>query len=683
VADRTPPEITLLDKQEFVLEQGEEYLEPGATALDNVDGEVDISLSSNIDYDAVGQYQVVYTATDSVGNVSTTTRVVSVTSRKHKLIIDQFGEGEVTVVEGPALDCSDAFDCVVEAEETENIILEASPTAPWVFKSWRGCDEVEGLSESQCSVTLEKDTVVSLTLSPNENDFDYSLGDDVIELDDLLKSQIIDYNAETGVITFSQFADLSALQPGSILVSNGIVGGDGVRTQYFLKRVEKIVGNNQSLKVVKTSEASITDFVEEGVFVWQQALTASDVDASSLPQGLQLKPSNSSGAQKTADTSDPIEFLASGLVLYDDDGNVSTKHDQISLNGGIKLFVNPDFALDIDFPFTVEEFRSILYVDLNTDATLTVGGLVNLAEKKLPALSLKFSVIPLGPLIIVPTVDLNIVYQAGAGGVIKPTITAKTDIVAGARYRSELGWDGVSDLDFDVGVNNWTELVDFKAEATLGPEIAFVASLYGVLGPKINAKGVVGVEALPLIDNEKCILDVNTFMEATAGFGANFKVLTKRFDYTVDLIKYKRLINDYSRECGTGKPAAPTELTVEQGPDSSLQLDWLAVGDGAEITYKIARDNIVTVSDILASDYLDERLTIGNEYCYVVYATDDAGNESDPSDRVCATVTEPDTEAPTIPSSVVATPLSSTAIKLNCCFYQSLLWRKMKWMYCA
>jgi hypothetical protein len=682
VVDTTAPVITLKEDASFVLEVGNEYREYGASAIDNLDGEVAVEITSNVDTGVVGQYEVVYRSVDSMGNTGSVTRPVTVNQRKVLIVVDKFGDGSANVSQGPTLDCSGSFDCTVEVEADETVILNAIATDPWQFVSWRGCDEVEGLEVTQCSITPDSDSVVSLTFAPNEQGYDMTLNDGAIELSEELKAEIVDYNASSGVLTFSRNADLTALTVGTIIASTGTVNSDGIRDGFFLKRVEEVLGNNNSLRVIKTSEATVTDLVKEGTFVWQQVLSADDVDVSALPAGLTLvndsgkeygaKSSkyadltvvNNSDNESGAKSSTPIEFLATNLVLYDRDGNINTKEDQISLTGGFKLYVNPDFALDVDFPATLKEFRSIAYIDLNTEAGLDIGGLVNFPERTLRVLSVDFAPIPLGPIVLVPAVELNIVFRAGVGGVIKPRIVAKTDIVAGARYSSAKGWEGVSDLDFNVSVNDWTESVEFKAQATVGPEMEFITRLYGVTGPKISAKAVVGVEALPVFNSKLCVLDVNTFIEATAGFGADFRILTKRFDYTVDLIKVKKIINSLSRECGGGAPNAPEELVVTQGADLSLDLEWLSVGDGAEITYKVIKDNVGIESDILASNYSDKKLTVGIEYCYKVVATDDTGAESPPSAKVCATVSEIDEEIPTMPLTLVATPLSSSGISL-------------------
>ena len=69
--DTTPPEITLQGANPLELDLGESYVEPGATALDDVDTDItsDIVIdASAVNTAAVGSYIVTYNVSDSSGN---------------------------------------------------------------------------------------------------------------------------------------------------------------------------------------------------------------------------------------------------------------------------------------------------------------------------------------------------------------------------------------------------------------------------------------------------------------------------------------------------------------------------------------------------------------------------------------------------------------------------------------
>ena len=78
--DRTPPVITLLGKNPDSLYIGKSYTDPGATAMDNKDGNITakIKATSTIDSTKLGKYKVCYSVTDLAGNSSQLCRDVTV-----------------------------------------------------------------------------------------------------------------------------------------------------------------------------------------------------------------------------------------------------------------------------------------------------------------------------------------------------------------------------------------------------------------------------------------------------------------------------------------------------------------------------------------------------------------------------------------------------------------------------
>ena len=76
--DTTPPVITVNGDSSVTVEVGSSYTDEGATAVDNIDGSVSVSSSSNVNTSIIGEYAVTYTASDSSGNSASATRTVVV-----------------------------------------------------------------------------------------------------------------------------------------------------------------------------------------------------------------------------------------------------------------------------------------------------------------------------------------------------------------------------------------------------------------------------------------------------------------------------------------------------------------------------------------------------------------------------------------------------------------------------
>ncbi|MEL6404401.1 MAG: immunoglobulin-like domain-containing protein [Chloroflexota bacterium] len=72
--DTTPPVIALLGDNPLVIEQGNAYIEPNATANDDIDGDISGSIvidDSDVDTSTIGNYQVTYNVSDAAGNAAT------------------------------------------------------------------------------------------------------------------------------------------------------------------------------------------------------------------------------------------------------------------------------------------------------------------------------------------------------------------------------------------------------------------------------------------------------------------------------------------------------------------------------------------------------------------------------------------------------------------------------------
>ncbi|MBI4050957.1 MAG: DUF5011 domain-containing protein, partial [Elusimicrobia bacterium] len=76
--DTTPPVITILGQNPVEVLQGSDYVDAGATAMDNKDGAVVVVTTGNVDTETLGTYTLTYTATDAAGNSASKTRTVDV-----------------------------------------------------------------------------------------------------------------------------------------------------------------------------------------------------------------------------------------------------------------------------------------------------------------------------------------------------------------------------------------------------------------------------------------------------------------------------------------------------------------------------------------------------------------------------------------------------------------------------
>ena len=77
VVDQTPPELTLLEGVDTI-SINTAWIDGGCAVTDNSLEELTCSTTSVVDHTVAGVYEIIYTATDSSGNVGTITRMVTV-----------------------------------------------------------------------------------------------------------------------------------------------------------------------------------------------------------------------------------------------------------------------------------------------------------------------------------------------------------------------------------------------------------------------------------------------------------------------------------------------------------------------------------------------------------------------------------------------------------------------------
>ena len=131
-ADTTLPEITLVGDVSVSIEQGTVYTDAGATASDNIDGDITASIVTvnPVDTATVGTYTVTYNVTDSSSNAATeVTRTVSVTPDATAPVITLVGDASVSIEQGTAYNelGASATDAVDDNTSlSNNIVIDSS-----------------------------------------------------------------------------------------------------------------------------------------------------------------------------------------------------------------------------------------------------------------------------------------------------------------------------------------------------------------------------------------------------------------------------------------------------------------------------------------------------------------------------------------------------------------------------
>lgn len=161
--DTTPPVITLNGEANIMLNQGEAYIEPGATASDKRDGNVSVETSGTVDTSKAGTYTITYTAIDSAGNKAQETRTVSVTVSTLQL---QSLNLEINV---STLNLGEQASLSVTGNYKDNTSKDLTEQVVWVITP-QGSVEINGtvltpLKDTNVTLQARVGTLVSNTLT--------------------------------------------------------------------------------------------------------------------------------------------------------------------------------------------------------------------------------------------------------------------------------------------------------------------------------------------------------------------------------------------------------------------------------------------------------------------------------------------------------------------------------------
>jgi formylglycine-generating enzyme required for sulfatase activity len=257
----------------------------------------------------------------------------------------------------------------------------------------------------------------------------------------------------------------------------------------FLRRVTSVDATGGRI-VVRTEAATLEDAIEQGELHFQDTLTPAMVSNGELAQGVSLHTTNASAPQAS------FYIEINDVVLYDGDGNPSTKDDQITMDGSVDItpsvrydHVIRDWTLErLEFSTSVQETARDLTVKAKV-ALLSVK-----KEKEIARWYLTPIVVFVGPLPVVFTPVLTIV--AGVDGSVHVGVTMGASQVAtltsGLRYAGG-AWTPIQSYtnSFTWKLPALTAGLDLKGYA--GSRIALL--LYGVAGPYATVQMYAKLEA--------------------------------------------------------------------------------------------------------------------------------------------------------------------------------------------
>jgi surface protein len=161
---------------------GSTFSDPGASATDNHDATVTVTVTGSVDTSAVGDYTLRYNASDAAGNTATeVTRTVHVTDQTAP-VITLTGDAEMTVALGstfsdPGSSATDAVDGSVSVSTSGSVDTSTVGTYTLTYSA---TDTAGNTAEANRTVSVTDQTAPTLTLN-GDNPMTVMQGENVID----------------------------------------------------------------------------------------------------------------------------------------------------------------------------------------------------------------------------------------------------------------------------------------------------------------------------------------------------------------------------------------------------------------------------------------------------------------------------------------------------------------------
>ncbi len=163
-----------------------------------------------------------------------------------------------------------------------------------------------------------------------------------------------------------------------------------------------------------------------------------------------------------------------------------------------------------------------------------------------------------------------------------------------------------------------------------------------------------------------------TFSNTGLTQNTSYSYRVRATDAAANLSGYSNTANATTLNPDTQAPTAPSGLAATAVSGTQINLSWTASTDNVAVTqYQIEScsgagcSNFTQIGTTAGTTFSNTGLTAGTSYSYRVRATDAASNLSGYSNTATTTTLNPDTQAPTVPSTLTTSVISSAQVNLS------------------
>jgi formylglycine-generating enzyme required for sulfatase activity len=387
----------------------------------------------------------------------------------------------------------------------------------------------------------------------------------------------------------------------------------------FLRQVIAISSTGGQV-VIETQGATLEDAIESGEAQTSHVLTPDQIQGGAQIRGVFLV--------KAPQLQDDFYFTLDDVVLYDNDGNLGTKGDQITANGSIRLAPRFNFSLKVrDFQlekltFTVGANET---AELEVKSEVEIGHIAREREVARYYLSPITVMIGLVPVVIVPVLTVSV----GVDGSVHVGLTAgaiqETALTAGLEYADE-SWSPVNYFSnqFHWSPPRLTANLDMRGYAAARLSLL----LYGAVGPYTEIDAYLELEA-DIFETPWWSL----YGGLEVPIGVKIEVLSHRIvDYETVAIGYRWTLAQAQSNNPPNLPSDPSPTNGSTAQDLNVDLSWTGGDpDGDTVTYDVYFEaNDITPDELVSDDqpgtaYDPGTLSPNTHYYWRIVAMDAQG----------------------------------------------------------
>ena len=299
---------------------------------------------------------------------------------------------------------------------------------------------------------------------------------------------------EAGVLSIEDDGETIVFKGDSALAAS-IAEGDvlmfGITSHTpngLLRKVTTRTGQGSDL-VLETAQATIPEAFEKLDLMIERSLPFDEMESyETSSDGLELHriPLTLEGS-----AGGTYEFEFNGTVLYDKDGDKSTTHDQVVADGALSFTLGLTLEVKTEW-LSLERLKVGTEVKQESELTISTTLPALEFEKELVIADLYFGAFAVGPVVIVPNLELLL----GANGELQAQVSTgmaeNMSVSAGAVYEKS-SWTPYSDFSSEWSFDPPSLSASARVKAYVGPRLNLM--LYGVAGPYFQLDGYLELEA--------------------------------------------------------------------------------------------------------------------------------------------------------------------------------------------